>query len=175
MYHLDCCFLGWSFFTWWKHAVFKPSSKGLYGQEERWYWRHGLTCRPAQSRAGKTRLQRTVKDSDISLLRGSLRTSSHPVHLAHKPKCTCPKDTSCYRYNELCQSTSQDEDEPRSDNELHQRSGQHAHQDAESPGTSGGGAGLHISTNDMLQFLVHPDVIALVTRLIMCRQRELHS
>ncbi len=100
-----------------------------------------------------------------------------PVHLAHKPKCTCPKDTSCYRYNEpsLCQSTSQDEDEPRSDNELHQRSGQHAHQDAESPGTSGGGAGLHISTNDMLQFLVHPDVIALVTRLIMCRQRELHS
>lgn len=100
-----------------------------------------------------------------------------PVNLAHKPTYTCPKDTSCYRYNELsrCQSTSQDEDEPRSDNELHQRSGLHAHQEAGSPETSGGGAGLHISTNDMLQFLVHPDVITLVTRLIMCRQRELHS
>lgn len=98
-----------------------------------------------------------------------------PVNLAHKPKCTCPKDTSCYKYNEpsRCQSTS-DEDEPRSDSEL-QGSGQHAHQEAESPGTSGGGAGFHISTNDMLQFLVHPDVITLVTRLIMCRQREHHS
>ncbi|XP_016144035.1 HSPB1-associated protein 1 homolog [Sinocyclocheilus grahami] len=99
-----------------------------------------------------------------------------PVNLAHKPTYTCPKDTSCYWYNELsrCQSTSRDEDEPRSDNELHQRSGPHAHQEAGSPGTSGGGAGLHVSTNDMLQFLVHPDVITLVTRLIMCRQRELH-
>ncbi len=99
-----------------------------------------------------------------------------PVNLAHKPKCTCTKDTSCYRYNEpsRCQSTSQDKDEPRSDDELNQRSGQHAHQNAEIPGTSGDAA-LHISTNDMLQFLVHPDVIALVTRLIMCRQRELHS
>lgn len=100
-----------------------------------------------------------------------------PVNLAHKPKCTCPKDTSCYRYNDpsLCQSTSQDEDESTSDNELLQRSGEHAHQEVESPGTSGGGAGLHISTNDMLQFLVHPDVITLVTKLIMCRQRERHS
>ncbi len=76
VYHLDCGFLGWSFFTRWKHAVFEPSSKGLYGQEERWYWKHGLTCRPAQSRAGKTWLQRTVKDSKVSLLLDSLRTSS---------------------------------------------------------------------------------------------------
>ncbi|KAL0184620.1 hypothetical protein M9458_020316, partial [Cirrhinus mrigala] len=84
-----------------------------------------------------------------------------PVNLAHKPKCTCPKDTSCY-------STAKDEDESRNNNELHQRSGEHAHQEMES-------AGLHISTNDMLQFLVHPDVITQVTKLIMCRQRELHS
>uniref|UniRef100_A0A8C1S7V3 Hspb associated protein 1 n=1 Tax=Cyprinus carpio TaxID=7962 RepID=A0A8C1S7V3_CYPCA len=99
-----------------------------------------------------------------------------PVNLAHKPNCTCPKDTSCYRYNDLsrCQSTAQDEDESRSVNEL-QRWGQHAHQEAESPRTSGEGSGLHISTNDMLQFLIHPDVITLVTRLMMSRQRELHS
>uniref|UniRef100_A0A9R1SEK6 Hspb associated protein 1 n=2 Tax=Cyprinus carpio TaxID=7962 RepID=A0A9R1SEK6_CYPCA len=99
-----------------------------------------------------------------------------PVNLAHKPNCTCSKDTSCYRYNDLsrCQSTAQDEDESRSVNEL-QRWGQHAHQEAESPRTSGEGSGLHISTNDMLQFLIHPDVITLVTRLMMSRQRELHS
>uniref|UniRef100_A0A8C2JKN3 Hspb associated protein 1 n=1 Tax=Cyprinus carpio TaxID=7962 RepID=A0A8C2JKN3_CYPCA len=99
-----------------------------------------------------------------------------PVNLAHKPNCTCPKDTSCYRYNDLSrgQSTAQDEYESRSVNEL-QRWGQHAHQEAESPRTSGEGSGLHISTNDMLQFLIHPDVITLVTRLMMSRQRELHS
>ncbi|XP_073702408.1 HSPB1-associated protein 1 homolog [Garra rufa] len=99
-----------------------------------------------------------------------------PVNLAHKPKCTCPKDTPCYRYNDpsQCQSTSQDEDESRSANELLQN----LSQEVESPETSGGGGGgggLHISTNDMLQFLVHPDVISLVSKLIMCRQKELHS
>ncbi|XP_051760890.1 HSPB1-associated protein 1 homolog isoform X3 [Ctenopharyngodon idella] len=88
---------------------------------------------------------------------------------AEKPERNCPKDTSCFKSNDPSQT------KQRSDDEFCQRSGQHAHQEAGSPGTSEEGAGMHISTNDMLEFLVHPDVITLVTRLIMCRQRELQS
>ncbi|XP_048049489.1 HSPB1-associated protein 1 homolog isoform X2 [Megalobrama amblycephala] len=92
-----------------------------------------------------------------------------PVILAQKPECNCPKDKSCFKSNDPSQT------KQRSDDEFCQRSGQHAQQEAGSPGTSEEGAGMHISTNDMLEFLVHPDVITLVTRLIMCRQRELQS
>ncbi|XP_051998421.1 HSPB1-associated protein 1 homolog [Xyrauchen texanus] len=107
------------------------------------------------------------------------------VHLAHKPRCTCLKDTSCCRHNDflLCQSRPQsqdkpDKDEPRGENEYCQSLGQHAYQETGSAGTSdgpAGGAGVYISTNDLLECMVHPDVITLVTRLLMCRQRELNS
>ncbi|XP_077072386.1 HSPB1-associated protein 1 homolog [Siphateles boraxobius] len=92
-----------------------------------------------------------------------------PVILAQKLQCNCPKDTASFKCNDPSQP------ERRCDNDFCQRSGQHAHQEVESPGSSQGAAGLHLSTNDMLEFLVHPDVIAQVTRLIMCRQRELRS
>ncbi|XP_067300341.1 HSPB1-associated protein 1 homolog isoform X2 [Pseudorasbora parva] len=92
-----------------------------------------------------------------------------PVILAQKPKYNCPKGTSCFKNNDPSRT------EQRSENEFGQRAGQHAHQEAGIPGTSEGGAGMHISTNDMLEFLLHPDVITQVTRLIMCRQREIQS
>ncbi|TRY84856.1 hypothetical protein DNTS_002292 [Danionella cerebrum] len=61
--------------------------------------------------------------------------------------------------------------EPSGDEDLYQRSSQ-------KPGsldTSVDSVGMQISTNDLLDFLVHPDVIALVSKLIVERQRELSS
>ncbi|NP_001003777.1 HSPB1-associated protein 1 homolog [Danio rerio] len=97
-----------------------------------------------------------------------------PVHLTEKPQCSSTKDSCCFSCTDSpqCQITTKDQDKLRSDNKLGQRSGQSVLQDTGSPGGSGE---MHISTNDVLECLVHPDVIALVTRLIMCRQRELHS
>ncbi|XP_056321031.1 HSPB1-associated protein 1 homolog isoform X1 [Danio aesculapii] len=97
-----------------------------------------------------------------------------PVCLTEKPECSSTKETCCFSCTDSpqCQITTKDQDKLRSDNKLGQRSGQSALQETESPG---GSTEMHISTNDVLDCLVHPDVIALVTRLIMCRQRVLHS
>ncbi|XP_056610871.1 HSPB1-associated protein 1 homolog isoform X2 [Triplophysa dalaica] len=101
------------------------------------------------------------------------------VHLAHKPRCTCPKDTSYsrgYKDPSLCQTLSahiECKGEPGCDGELLESSRLRAHQE---PGSSDRReAGVHISTNDMIECLAHPDVIALITRLLMHRQRELHQ
>lgn len=86
------------------------------------------------------------------------------VHLSQKPRCTCSKNTDKDPAHLKC------EGELGCDGERHESSGQ-----AGSSGTSDGpDDAVHISTNDMLECLVHPDVIALMSRLLMHRQKELH-
>lgn len=91
--------------------------------------------------------------------------------------CACQKDTG-YKDPSLSQTIPAHlkcEGDPGCDGELPESSGLGSNQEAGSSWTSNvPEAGVHISTNDMLECLVHPDVITLITRLLMNRQRELH-
>ncbi|XP_065108065.1 HSPB1-associated protein 1 homolog [Paramisgurnus dabryanus] len=101
-----------------------------------------------------------------------------PVNCAEKP---CPKDASCsqgFKDTSVSQST-----QPRlkckgelgGDGELDQSLGVHGQEAGNSRTSNGPENGVRISTNDMLECLVHPDVIALITRLVVRRQTELNS